>query len=150
MSEREQRRLRILAIVSERAIHTQDELAEALAQEGWVVSQSTMSRDIADLGLVKANGAYRRPPTPVTSQTSADEQWVGEGVLKFAHAGETLVILHTMPGDAQSVARAIDRLAWSEAVGTLAGDDTIFIAVDSRSAQRGILRTLRKLVSVRS
>jgi len=150
MSEREQRRLKILAIVSDRAIHTQEELAAALAQEGWPTSQATVSRDVTELGLVKANGVYRRPPAPVAPQGSADEQWIVEGVLRFAPAGENLVVLHTLPGDAQSVARAIDRLAWAEVVGTVAGDDTIFVAVDGRSPQRGVLRTLRRLIPPRS
>lgn len=149
MSEREQRRLRILAIVSDRAIHTQEELAAALAQEGWTTSQSTVSRDITELGLVKMNGFYRRPRSPIAPESSVDEQWVGEGVLRLAPAGETLIVLHTLPGDAHSVARAIDRLAWPEVVGTVAGDDTVFVAVDGRGAQRALLRTLRRLVPTR-
>lgn len=146
MSEREQRRLRILAIVSDRAIHTQEELAAALAQEGWTTSQSTVSRDITELGLVKMNGFYRRPRSPIVPESSADEQWVGEGVLRLATAGETLIVLHTLPGDAQSVARAIDRLAWPEVVGTVAGDDTVFVATPSRRAQRSLERRFGRLV----
>jgi len=149
MSEREQRRLKILAIVSDRAIHTQEEMATALAQEGWPASQATVSRDVTELGLVKLNGVYRRPPAPAVPEGSSDEQWIREGVLRFAPAGENLVVLQTLPGDAQSVARAIDRLAWPEAVGTVAGDDTIFIAADGRLPLRHILSTLRKLVPVR-
>lgn len=149
MSERSRRRLRILEIVSERAIRTQEELAAALEQEGWRTSQSTVSRDVAELGLVKVNGAYHRPPTPVSPQATLDEQRIAEGVLRFARAGETLVVLHTLPGDAQSVARALDRLSWSDVVGTLAGDDTIFVAVEGRDAQRRLLRAVRKLVPER-
>ena len=149
MSEREQRRLRILAIVSDRAIHTQEELATALRQEGWTVSQATVSRDIAELGLVKVNGVYHRPAAPVARQASADEQWVGEGVLRYAPAGDHLLVLHTMPGDAQSVARAIDRLAWTEVVGTVAGDDTIFLAIADARSRRRTEGTLRRLVRPR-
>ncbi len=149
MSEREQRRLRILAIVSERAIHTQDDLAAALRQEGWSVSQATVSRDIAELGLVKRNGTYHRPAAPAGRQATADEQWIGEGVLRYAPAGDNLLVLHTLPGDAQSVARAIDRLAWSQIVGTVAGDDTIFLALNGKADQRVVLRTLGRLARAR-
>lgn len=142
MSELDQRRLRILEIVSDRAIHTQEELARALAQEGWEASQSTVSRDIAELGLVKVDGVYRRPVAPVPPQMSADEQWIAEGVLRHVHAGDNLVVLHTLPGDAQSVARAIDRLAWPEVAGTVAGDDTIFVAVDGPGARRRLVHRL--------
>lgn len=150
MSERARRRLRILEIVSERAIRTQDELAAALDQEGWATSQSTVSRDIAELGLVKANGVYRRPPAPVSPQASLDEQRIAEGVLRFARAGESLIVLHTLPGDAQGVARALDRLAWADVVGTVAGDDTIFVAVEGRDAQRRVLEALPRLASGRA
>ena len=149
MSERDQRRLKILEIVSERAIHTQEELSAALAMEGWEASQSTLSRDMTELGLVKLNGTYRRPPPPARAGVDPDEAWVAEGVLRHAPAGDNLVVLHTLPGDAQSIARAIDRLAWPEIVGTVAGDDTIMIAVDGREPQRAILRTLRKLIPAR-
>ena len=149
MSEREQRQLRILAMVSDRAIHTQEDLATALAQEGWKVSQATVSRDIAELGLVKVNGVYRRPAAPAPRQASADEQWVGEGVLRYAPAGDNILVLHTLPGDAQSVARAIDRLAWTEVVGTVAGDDTIFLAIPDGGSRRRIERTLARLAPAR-
>ena len=142
MSEREQRRLKILEIVSDRAIQTQEELAVALAQEGWEASQSTVSRDVAELGLVKVNGIYRRPPAAVPAERDPDQARVDQGVLRFAAAGDNLVVLHTLPGDAQSVARAIDRLAWAELVGTVAGDDTIFLAVDGPESQRHLLRRL--------
>ena len=145
MSVRDQRRLKILEIVGERAIHTQEELAAALTQEGWEASQSTLSRDIAELGLVKANGIYRRPTAATPAEADPDEAWIAEGVLRYAPAGDNLVVLHTLPGDAQSVARALDRLAWPDVVGTVAGDDTILVAVDGSSAQRRILVTLGRL-----
>ncbi|MFN2420342.1 MAG: arginine repressor [Gemmatimonadota bacterium] len=149
MSMRDQRRLKILEIVGERSIHTQEELAAALTQEGWQASQSTLSRDIAELGLVKANGIYRRPAAATPAEADPDEAWVAEGVLRFAPAGDNLVVLHTLPGDAQSVARALDRLAWPDVVGTVAGDDTILMAVDGRDSQRAVLGNLRKLAPTR-
>jgi len=145
-ADRRKRHLKILELINTRAIHTQEELAEALAGAGWEVTQSSVSRDIAALRLVKADGAYRRPPRGTSTQ-DPDERRVAESVLSVEPAGDALVVLHTPPGDANRVAVALDRLAWPDIVGTIAGDDTIFLAVKDRAAQRGVLRAVRRLVS---
>ena len=144
--ERRKRHLRILELISTRAIPTQEELAEALTAEGWEVTQSSVSRDIAALGLIKAGGAYRRPPRGGGAAGDPDEQRIADGVLTLETAGDALVVLHTPPGEANRVAVAIDRLAWADVVGTLAGDDTIFLALKGRDAQRRIVRQFQRLV----
>jgi transcriptional regulator of arginine metabolism len=144
-ADRRKRHLRILELISTRAIHTQEELAEALTAEGWEVTQSSVSRDIAALGLVKVGGAYRRPPRAAIV-ADPDEQRIAEGVLTVEPAGDALIVLHSPPGEANRVAVAIDRLAWPDVLGTLAGDDTIFLAVKDRGAQRRIIRQLQHLV----
>jgi transcriptional regulator of arginine metabolism len=68
-------------------------------------------------------------------------------VLTIDPAGEALVVLHTPPGEANRVAVALDRLAWPEVVGTIAGDDTIFLAVKDSRAQRRVVREVRRLGS---
>jgi transcriptional regulator of arginine metabolism len=145
-ADRRKRHLKILEIISTRAVHTQEELAEALAAEGWEVTQPSVSRDIAALRLVKVEGAYRRPPRASAAQ-DPDERRIAEGVLTCEPAGDALVVLHTPPGEANRVAVALDRLAWPDVVGTLAGDDTIFLALKDKRAQRGILRAVRRLLS---
>jgi transcriptional regulator of arginine metabolism len=140
-TDRRKRHLKILELISTRAIHTQEELAEALTADGWEVTQSSVSRDIAVLGLVKVNGAYRRPARRASAE-DPNEQRIVEGVLTVDVAGDALVILHTPPGEANRVAVAIDRLAWPDVVGTLAGDDTIFLAVKDHDAQRRVSRDL--------
>ena len=95
---------------------------------------------------MKVDGAYRRPPRRSDSQ-DPDEQRIAEGVLTCEPAGDALVVLHTPPGEANRVAVALDRLAWPDIVGTIAGDDTIFLAVKDGTAQRGVLRAVRKLIS---
>jgi transcriptional regulator of arginine metabolism len=142
-SDRRKRHLKILELISTRAIRTQEELAEALAAEGWEVTQSSVSRDIAALRLAKVEGAYRRAPAPAVGDP--DERRIADGVLAAEPAGEALVVLHTPPGEANRVAVAIDRLAWADVVGTIAGDDTIFLAVRDGPAQRRIMRELRRL-----
>ena len=140
------RHLKILEIISTRAVHTQEELAEALAAEGWEVTQPSVSRDITALGLVKADGAYRRAPRAGAMQ-DPDERRIADGVLTCEPAGDALLVLHTPPGEANRVAVALDRLAWPDIVGTIAGDDTIFLAVKDTAGQRRVLRQIRRLVS---
>jgi transcriptional regulator of arginine metabolism len=143
-ADRRKRHLKIMELISTRAVRTQEELADALTAQGWEVTQSSVSRDITALRLVKVDGAYRRPPA-TTSRSDPDEQRVADGVLTIDAAGEALVVLHTAPGEANRVAAALDRLAWSDVVGTLAGDDTIFLAVKDGKAQRRVLREVRRL-----
>jgi transcriptional regulator of arginine metabolism len=143
-ADRRKRHLKILELISTRAIHTQEELAEALAAEGWEVTQSSVSRDIAALRLVKVDGAYRRAPR-ATAARDPDERRIAEGVLTCEPAGDVLVVLHTPPGEANRVAVALDRLAWPDVVGTIAGDDTIFPAVKDSVGQRRVMREVRRL-----
>ena len=146
-ADRRKRHLKILELVSTRAVHTQEELAEALATEGWEVTQSSVSRDITALKLVKVDGAYRRPHRGSVSQ-DPNERRIAEGVLTCEPAGDALIVLHTPPGEANRVAVALDRLAWPDVVGTIAGDDTIFLAVKDSGAQRRVLREVRRLGTV--
>ena len=143
-ADRQKRHLKILELISTRPVRTQDDLADALTALGWDVTQSSVSRDIATLRLVKVDGAYRRPP-PRAPRIDPDERRVGEGVLTMETAGDALVVLHTPPGEANHVAVALDRLAWPEVIGTIAGDDTIFLAVRNAAAQRRVLRAARRL-----
>ena len=145
-ADRRKRHLKILELISTRPVHTQEELADALTALGWDVTQSSVSRDIAALRLVKVDGAYRRSPRGA-SPIDPDERRIAEGVLTIESAGEALVVLHTPPGEANRVAVALDRLAWPEVVGTIAGDDTIFLAVKDGTAQRRVLREVRRLAT---
>ena len=142
---RKQRLLRILELISTHRLHTQEELVEALAKEGWDVTQSSVSRDITALGLTKLDGAYHRSPPDERRTIDPNELRIREGVLRADPAGDALVVLRTPPGDANGVAVAIDRLAWPEVVGTLAGDDTIFVATQNKTTQQRILRQVRRL-----
>lgn len=146
-ADRRKRHLKILELIETRPVRTQEELAEALAAEGWDVTQSSVSRDIAALGLVKAGGAYRRPDAPARSSDDPDERRIAEGVLTVDTAGDAMVVLHTPPGEANRVGVALDRLAWPEVVGTLAGDDTIFVATGGRAQQRRFVRQVQGLIN---
>lgn len=141
--DRRKRHLKILELISTRAIRTQEELADALTADGWQVTQSSVSRDISALRLAKVNGTYRRAPN--VAGRDPDEVRIAEGVLAAEAAGDALVVLHTPPGEANRVGIALDRLAWPEIIGTIAGDDTIFLAVQHVTAQRQVLRRLKLL-----
>lgn len=143
--DRRRRHLKILELISTRAIRTQEELADALSAEGWQVTQSSVSRDISALHLAKVDGTYRRGPR--VAGRDPDEVRIAEGVLAAEPAGDALVVLHTPPGEANRVGIALDRLAWPEVVGTIAGDDTIFLAVTNTRSQRLVLRRIEGLAT---
>ena len=144
-TERDQRRRRILELVGSRELHTQDEVAEALADAGWGANQSSVSRDIAALGLVKIDGVYRRSPRPARPRGNPDQERIADVVLSTESAGDALIVLKTPAGEANHVAVGLDRLAWPEVVGTIAGDDTIFVAVRDRGSKARVLERLKKL-----
>jgi transcriptional regulator of arginine metabolism len=145
-ADRRQRHLKILELIETHAIHTQEELADALAREGWDLTQSSVSRDIAALKLVKVGGIYHRPIATRAPRPDQDEQRIVEGVLAYTPAGDVLIVVHTPPGEANRVGAALDRLAWPDILGNIAGDDTIFIATADQAGQRRVIRQLAALV----
>jgi transcriptional regulator of arginine metabolism len=146
-AERRKRLLRILELISMRAIRTQEELVEALRGDGWDVTQSSVSRDITALRLVKSDGIYRRPPSRAASSPDPDRRRVAEDVIAMETAGEVLIVLHTPAGEASAVGLALDHLSWPDIIGTIAGDDTIFVATKDAAGQRRVMRELRRLVA---
>src|SRR5262245_32635102 len=129
----------ILEFIDREPLSSQEQLRRRLRQRGIEATQATISRDIADLGLVKraGDGAYRRPGADATSPElarSALERAAAEFLQRVERVRQ-LVVLRTGIGQAQPLALAIDRTHLPEAVGTIAGDDTILIvARDARGA----------------
>ncbi|MGH9402310.1 MAG: arginine repressor [Terriglobia bacterium] len=126
------RRNQILDILRTEDLSTQTELRAALARRGINVTQATVSRDIEELGLVKTREGYRLPGA---REAVAPPQPTLEVILKeFLREvllASNLVIVRTHPGNAHSVAVALDSTGWPEIMGTVAGDDTIFLATAS-------------------
>lgn len=145
MSGVERRREAILALIASRRIETQGDLVAALREQGIEGSQASVSRDIAALGLVKAAGRWTAASA---DGPAADpiEQRIASWLLSVQPAGDHLLVLKTPPGEAPGVGLALDRLALDGVVGTVAGDDTIFVAVVGAAAGRGVARRLRGLV----
>lgn len=124
----------ILKIIRGKDIYTQDELARELSQIGIQTTQVTLSRDMRELGLVKTPEGYRQLPT----ETPHDELGsVANELLQDLRIAQNLVVLKTSPGNASSLAIAIDREELPEVVGTVAGDDTVLVITsDNESAAR--------------
>ena len=130
---RRERQLAIVDLVRERALSTQAEVAEALRESGFDVVQTTVSRDIAELGLVKVRAPSGRLVYAPPGSSDADRlRALGAVMRRFAvgvEAAGTLVVLTTPAGYASALAQALDETAHPAIAGTVAGDNTIFVAV---------------------
>jgi transcriptional regulator of arginine metabolism len=115
----------------------QDELCRLLAEKGFSVTQASVSRDLEELGIVKVRGAYSLP------QPEANQYALG--LLSVEPAGENLVVVKFPSGLASAAAVRIDAARISGIVGTIAGDDTIFIAVADKKAQKAVMRSIWKI-----
>ena len=134
---KEQRQQAILKLISQKNVATQEDLTELLTKAKFNVTQSSVSRDLDELGIVKVNGFYALP------QVSEDDQSFGLHSLEMA--GEILVIAKCESGLASAVAVKIDRVKISEIVGTIAGDDIVFIAVKDKKSQKTVMKKVREV-----
>jgi len=126
------RHARIVELIRGTAVRSQTELAELLAGDGVQVTQATLSRDLEELGAVKISGAYLIPedgkrPLRETSQGPARLLRLLRELLTGVDASGNIAVLRTPPGAAQFLASALDRSGLTDVVGTIAGDDTIFV-----------------------
>lgn len=138
------RRALIRKLLTQEAFTSQSALRSRLEKAGYEVTQSSLSRDLRDLGAAKAGGAYRLiEPDAVASVVSNGAP--GSRIRSIRKAGPHLVVLETSIGAAQSVAVDIDRAAFDEVVGTVAGDDTIFVATASGADQKRLIPRLEML-----
>ncbi len=135
--QKEQRQKKILSLIRVKRIGTQEELSEHLERSGVPATQSSVSRDLVELGIVKLNGHYTVP--------KAQKGAAARGVLELLPAGDALVVARCEPGLASAVAVEIDRAGVGEIVGTLAGEDTVFIAVTDGKAQRSAMKKIWEL-----
>lgn len=141
------RRAAILRILRESTVHNQDELVKVLRKQGFDATQSSVSRDLRELGVAKAGDHYIVPSTEGTAEINPYTA-VAKFVIDVRTAGTSLTVVKTTTGTAQSVAVAIDESAWPEIVGTISGDDTIFIATNDGREQRKLRERLRGIFGV--
>jgi transcriptional regulator of arginine metabolism len=133
------RQEKIRQIIEARRIATQQELAEALSGRGIRATQSSVSRDIVEMGLIKVNGYYAAPRPALAPEGP---------VVDVETAGDNLIVVKTEVGLAQPAALTIDRAKIEEIVGTVAGDDTILVAVKDGAAQRAAIRRIIELFAI--
>ncbi|MEA2492017.1 MAG: transcriptional regulator of arginine metabolism [Acidobacteriota bacterium] len=149
------RREEILRVVRETAVHSQDELSAALRKRGVRVTQPTLSRDLRELGLVKTPNGYVTSDavtpvatfTPRESRENRFEQLVRDFVLS-AEAAVNLVVIKTPVAAAQPVASAIDATPVEDLLGTLGGDDTIFVAFRTAAAAANFARRVHQIAGL--
>jgi transcriptional regulator of arginine metabolism len=135
--EKEKRQQKILSLIRARNVGTQQELTELLERAGVVATQSSISRDLVEMGVVKRHGFYTMPQN--------ENGAAARGLFALEAVGANLVIARCEPGLASAVAVEIDRAHVEEIVGTLAGEDTIFIAVRDAKAGRAAIRRIWEL-----
>ncbi len=142
-AEKVNRQKAILEVLERDDIGTQEDLVAVVRKRGFECTQTTISRDLAEMNVIKFGKAYRSltdvPVSPL-------ERTFSEHALGVAIAGDHLVVLKTRPGSAQTVAIALDRAGWKEIVGTLAGDDTIFVALPGKKEGETVMRKFKRLL----
>jgi transcriptional regulator of arginine metabolism len=150
---RARRHAAIRSLVRRRAVESQSELAAALATAGHDVDQSTLCRDLRELGIAKIDGIYRIPAPRAADAPEGVEganpvpgaSAVARFVTGVLPAGPNLLVVRCATGTASAVGLAIDEEGWPEVVGTLAGDDTLFVATASARDQRKVIERLVRL-----
>ena len=135
--QKEIRQTTILKLISAKQIGRQEELAEVLEKKGFSVTQSSVSRDLLELGIIKSGGFYALPQKPKNA--------VVFGLLSLEIAGENIVVAKCEAGLASACAVRIDAAQIEEVIGTIAGDDTIFIAVRGQKEQKAVLKKVWEL-----
>lgn len=131
------RRAAIRELLSQGPAATQASLVKALLDLGHVATQSSVSRDLREIGAIKTASGYE---LPVEGDAGDDPFAEVAGLLRgVAAAGPNLLVIRTGIGAAQRVALALDRSGWIGMVGTIAGDDTVFVATASQAAQKNLI-----------
>lgn len=144
------RHARILDIIAEHSIETQDELLTRLREEGFKATQATISRDIKDLRLVKTLGSDGKYRYVSASRSSTDIRTNFSNLFSTSvnsiDVAQNLVVIKTLSGMAQAVCAALDSADYPSVVGTIAGDDTIFIACRTADLAVSLTEELKKLI----
>lgn len=144
------RHFTIRDILSTERIATQEELCEALSNRGYDVTQATVSRDIKELRLIKIPDEmgyrYAFPDTHGSRSSNERIKRVFQDSVIYLDFSENIIIIKTLPGTAQTVASVIDAIENDNLLGTVAGDDTLFVLVKPKGAVEKVLAAFRKLI----
>lgn len=143
-SQQAARREAILNILAEQRVTRQEDLVESLHNRGFEATQSSISRDLKDLGVAKVGERYIAPQSVREAEARPFEILAGF-VTAIATAGPNITVIRTATGAAQSVAVALDESGWPEVVGTISGDDTIFVTTAAQRQQQILVSRLEQL-----
>lgn len=137
---KKERQNQILALIGASPVRSQTELASKLRELGFKVTQASVSRDLDEMGIAKVDGTYVLDKRPAAEP--------GFGNISFDTAGENLLVGRCLPGLASAITVKIDQARIPEIVGTIAGDDTIFIAVRDKEGQMAALKAITDLFAI--
>lgn len=145
-----QRQKRIIELIAEKEISTQEELADALRDEGLNVTQATVSRDIKDLRLIKVpsdSGGYRYASVTNSDNNITDKLYrmFSSSVISVESA-VNIIVVRTLSGSANAAAMVIDALKLPAILGSVAGDDTILLVISNTEQVQGIVQRLRGMM----
>ena len=142
IEDQSQRRNAIRRLLQEKPAETQQSLVDALTGRGLVATQSSVSRDLRELGAIKTARGYELP----AGDETGDRQMADVATLlrKISPAGPNLLVIRTAIGAAQRVALALDRSNWPEMIGNIGGDDTVFVATESSLAQKHLISRIER------
>ena len=149
---RANRQLKILDIISKHDVDTQEELVDYLRSEGFAVTQATVSRDIKEMGIIKtlsSDGRHYKYAAQQTKEATAADKFLSmfkNTVISIKSSGN-LIVLKTEAGSAGPAAELIDKLSYDEVLGVIAGDNTIFVAVDGLDHVDTIRRRVEDLLA---
>ena len=144
------RQRKIIELITERNVETQDELAALLEKEGFTVTQATISRDIRELNLTKSvspdgGQKYSIAVSALGGIYGKYLRVLSDGILKMEIA-ENILVIKTVSGMAMAVGAAIDSMKWNEVVGSIAGDDTIMCAIRSVDDTIKVMDKISKII----
>jgi transcriptional regulator of arginine metabolism len=152
--KKSERQEAILQLVGSHAIASQEELRLLLEGRGWKVTQATLSRDLRDLGLVRAptdaGVRYMRPKALGGDEDKPSLEALLPQLFDAVDGVSELLVLHTLPGGAQPIAEAIDAQGWPEIIGTIGGENTILIVCRSSQARTELTQRLRTMAGRRA
>ncbi len=146
ISNQQHRRLAIAELLENHVIRRQSEIVRLLRAQGLDATQSSVSRDLRDLGVAKLRAGYRLSDSRGGINKQALHA-VAEFIRDIRSAGPNLLVIVTAIGAAQRVCVTLDRANWPEAVGTISGDDTIFVATAGAGSQRRLSARLREALN---
>jgi transcriptional regulator of arginine metabolism len=144
MISRKARQSLILEVIGKCVIRSQEELSAFLSKEGVETTQSTLSRDIRELGLVKVRGRYQAPGEMQAGPSIDHLHRAFEQFVIRTGVSGNIVMIKTSPGNAHSIGAVLDAAQWPEVLGTVAGDDTVFVLLRNGQSGRKVLNRIRE------